>query len=91
MFKAFVRPHLDYGNIIYDEAYSETFHPNFGSFQYIACLALSGAIRVLSREKNYHELGLEPLQIDIGTGNFTYFIRRSKKMNIYLFNLVKIS
>ena len=26
MYKAFVRPHLDYGDIIYGEAYNETFH-----------------------------------------------------------------
>ena len=26
MYKAFVRPHLDYGDIIYDEVYNETFH-----------------------------------------------------------------
>ena len=26
IYKAFVRPHLDYGDIIYDEAYNETFN-----------------------------------------------------------------
>ena len=26
MYKAFVRPHLNYGDIIYNEAYNETFH-----------------------------------------------------------------
>ena len=26
IFKAFVRPHLQYGDVIYDEAYRETFH-----------------------------------------------------------------
>ena len=62
MYKTFVRPHLDYGDIIYDEAYNETFHPNLGSILYNACLALSGAIRGSSREKLYHELGLESLQ-----------------------------
>ena len=24
--KAFIRPHLDYGDIIYDQVYKETFH-----------------------------------------------------------------
>ena len=62
MYKTFVRPHLDYGDIIYDEAYNETFHQNLGSILYNACLALSGAIRGSSREKLYHELGLESLQ-----------------------------
>ena len=62
MYKAFVRPHLDYGNMIYDEAYNETFHQKLESIQYNACLALSGAIRGSSREKLYHEVGLESLQ-----------------------------
>ena len=62
MYKAFVRPHLDYGDIIYDEAYNETFHQKLESIQYYACLALSGAIRGSSKEKLYHELGLESLQ-----------------------------
>ena len=51
MYKAFVRPYLDYGDIIYAEAYNETFHQKLESIQYNACLALSGAIRGLSREK----------------------------------------
>ena len=55
MYKAFVRPHLDYGNMIYDEAYNKTFHQKLESIQYNTCLALSGAIRGSSREKLYHE------------------------------------
>ena len=59
MYKAFVRPHLNYGDIIYDEAYNETFHQKLESIQYSACLALSRAIRRSSREKLYLESGLE--------------------------------
>ena len=62
MYKAFVRPYLDYGDINYDEVYNETFHQKLESIQYNSCLALSGAIRGSSREKRYHELGLESLQ-----------------------------
>ena len=43
IYKAFVRPHLDCGDVIYDEVYNQTFH------QKLACLALSGAIRGSSR------------------------------------------
>ena len=56
MYKAFVRPYLDYGDIIYDEAYNETFHQKLESIQYNACLALLEAVRRQSREKLYHEL-----------------------------------
>ena len=34
MCKAFVRPHLDYGDIIYDEAYNKIFHQKLESIQY---------------------------------------------------------
>ena len=57
-----MRPHLDYGDMIYDKAYKETFHQKLDSIQYSTCLALSGAIRGSSREKIYHELDLESLQ-----------------------------
>ena len=62
IYKTFVRPHLDYSDVIYDEAYNETFHQKLESIQYNACLALSGASRGSSREKLYQELGLEFLQ-----------------------------
>ena len=49
--------------MIYDEAYNKTFHQKLECIQYMnVCLALSEAIRGLSREKLYHELGLESLQ-----------------------------
>ena len=55
MYKALVRPHLDYADMIYDEAYNQRFHQKLESIQYNVCLALSGAIRGSSREKLYHE------------------------------------
>ena len=60
--KCFVRPHLDYGDIIYDQAYNLSFHQKLESIQYNDALALTGAIRGSSREKLYQELGLESLQ-----------------------------
>ena len=62
MYKAFVRPHLDYGNIIYDQAQNASFHQKLESLQYNACLAITEAIRGSSREKIYQELGFESLQ-----------------------------
>ena len=46
----------------YDKVYNESYHQKLESVQYNACLALSRAIRGSSREKVYHELGLECLQ-----------------------------
>ena len=51
IYKAFVRPHLDYGDILYDKAYNIPFHQKLESIQYNACLAITGAIRGTSKEK----------------------------------------
>ena len=62
IYKAFVRPHLDYGDVIYDKACNEAFHQKLESIQYNACLALSGAISGSSREKTLPRirLGIPP-------------------------------
>ena len=62
IYKSFIRPHLDYGDIIYDQAYNCSFHQKLESVQYNAALAITGAIRGSSREKLYQELGLESLK-----------------------------
>ena len=56
IYKSFIRPHLDYGDIIYDQAYNTSFHQKIELLQYNACLAITGAIRGTSREKLYEEL-----------------------------------
>ena len=61
--KSFTSPHLDYGDIIYNQAYNASFHQKLELLQYNACLAITGAIRGTSREKLYEELGLESLQL----------------------------
>ena len=50
-FKSFIRPHLDYGNIIYDRAYNTSFHEYIESIQYNPALAITGAVRETFREK----------------------------------------
>ena len=39
IYKDFFRPQLDYGNIIYDQAYNATFHQKYDLIQYNPCLA----------------------------------------------------
>ena len=51
IYKSFLRPHLDYGDVIYDRAFNESFQNKLESFQYNAALAIRGAIkRFLKRE-----------------------------------------
>ena len=59
---SFMRPYLDYGDIIYDQAYNVSFHEKLESVQYNSALAITGAIRGTSTEKLYNELGLETLK-----------------------------
>ena len=58
IYKSFIRPHLDYGDIIYDQAYNASFQQKVESIQYNAALAITGAIRGTSKEKLFEELGL---------------------------------
>ena len=44
IFKSFIRPHIDYGDIIYDRAYNTSFHQNIESIQYNAALAIMGTV-----------------------------------------------
>ena len=89
MYKAFVRPHLDYGDMIYDEAFNETFHQKLESIQYSACAALSKAIRGSSREKIYHQLGMESLQCWRWYRKRCLFYKIFKENKpVYLFNLI---
>ena len=62
IWKSFIRPHLDYGDIIYDKAFNESFHAKLESLQYNATLAITGAIKGSSTEKIYEGLGLESLE-----------------------------
>ena len=62
MYKSFIRPHLDYGDILYDQTFNNSFHERLELIQYNVALAITGAIRSSSREKVYQELGIESLQ-----------------------------
>ena len=62
IFKSIIRPHLDYGDIIYDRAYSTSFHQNIKSVQCNAALAITGAGRGTSRRKTLSGVGFESLQ-----------------------------
>ena len=78
IYKAFVRPHLDYADVLYDQAFNNSFHAKMESIQYNACLAITGAIRGTSREKIYQELGLESLQLRRLYRKLCLFIKFSK-------------
>ena len=62
IYRAIVLPHLDYGDILYDNPGNSSFSDRLETVQYNAALAITGCIRGTSREKLYSELGLESLR-----------------------------
>ena len=53
LYKAFVRSHLDYGDISFGQAFNNFSHDKLESVQYNACPAITGAIKGKSNEKLY--------------------------------------
>ena len=62
IYKAFIRPYLDYGDVIFDQTFSNFFHKRLESIKYKAALVITGATRGTSKGKLYQELGFESLQ-----------------------------
>ena len=56
IYKAFIKPHLDYADVVYDYPGNASFiQSNLLSVQYNASLAISGCFRSTSRDKLYFE------------------------------------
>ena len=62
IFKSFIRPHLDYGDVICNQINNSSFILKLEQIQYKASLTIIGAIRT-SKEKKYQELDLESLEL----------------------------
>ena len=56
IYKVFIRPHLDFGDVIFDQAFNNSFHQRLEFIQYNAALAITGAIRETSKKKLYHSI-----------------------------------
>ena len=51
IYKAFIRPHLVHGDVVFDQAVNNSFHQRLVSVQYNAALEITRAIRGTSKEK----------------------------------------
>ena len=51
IYKTFLRPHVDYCDVIYDKPRKEIFTDTAESIQYNTALAITGAIKGTSKEK----------------------------------------
>ena len=61
IYKSFIRPHLDYADIIYDKPNNASFKNKIENVRYRACIAITDAFQGTTRECLYCELGLESL------------------------------
>ena len=59
IYKSFVRPNLDYADIIYDKPFNESFKTKIEMIQYRAAPVIPGEIKGTSRDRLYQEIGLE--------------------------------
>ena len=84
MYKSFAQPHLDYGDVLYDQPNNNGLCQKIGSIQYNAALAITFAIKVTSQMKLHNELGLET-QVKMVIQKGVSFIRLKKLAykNIY--------
>ena len=89
IYKSFIRPHLDYGDVVYDQPHNETFCSKLESVQYNAALAITGAIRGTSQTKLYVELGFEFLKARRWFRRLCYVYKfKSYGLPSYLFQLI---
>ena len=87
--KSFVRPHLDYGDILYDQPNNKSLCQKIETVQYNAALAVTGAIKGTSQIKLYNELGLESREFRRWFRKLCLFYKIKKTgLPEYLFNMI---
>ena len=81
IYKSFVRPNLDHGDIIFDKPNNESFKIRIESIRYKTCIAITGAIQGTSREGLYRELRLESLSDRCWFRKLTFFYKIVKGLS----------
>ena len=89
IYKSFIRPHLDYSDIVYDQPNNSSLSEKIESLQYNAALAITGAIKGSSQEKLYQELGFESLKDRRWMRKLCYLYKAiSSKRPSYLYDML---
>ena len=89
IYKSFVRTHLDFSDIIYDQPNNKSFSNKIERVQYNAAHAITGAIRGTSQTKLFNELGLESLKFRRSMIRLCMFYKiKTLKLLEYLYNLI---
>ena len=83
--KSFIRPHLDYGDIISDLGKDSSFHLKLESVQHNAALAINSAIRGTSKKSLTGAGYVDHFNKDGGTGNYFALLRyKEDRSDAYL-------
>ena len=85
IYKVFVRPQFDHGDILYEQAYNMSFHQKLESVQCSACLDIAGAIRDTSKEQPFQKLDLELLKLRRSYKKLGIFYKIHKKESLINF------
>ena len=89
IYKSFIRPHLDYGDIVYDQPSNDAFSNKLETVRYNAALAIMRAVKGTSREKLYQELGLEYLHQRRWMKRFCLFYKVvSTKLTAFIYDTI---
>ena len=87
-----IKPHLDYGDILYDKLENQNFQNKLEKVQHKACIAITGAIQGTSRQKIYDKLGLHTLIEKRWRIELTFFYKIvSGLLPEYLYSYLKFS
>ena len=73
IYVSFVRPNLDYADIVYDKRFNESFKTKIKIIQYRSVLVISGAIESISHDSLYQELGLGSLTVKSSSWKLFFF------------------
>ena len=84
IYKSFVKPNLNCGDIMFDKPINESFESRIESIQCNPCIAITGVIQGTSMERLYRELGLESLSDRCWFQKLAFFIKLSK---VYLLDI----
>ena len=87
--KSFVRPHIDYGDIIYDQPNNDSFCDMIERVQYNAALGITGVIKGTSQLKLYKELSFESLKFRTWFRCLCFLYKlRTTQLPKYLYDLI---
>ena len=91
IYKTFIKPHVDYCDIIYDQPGNKSFCAKIECIWYNAALTITGAIKGTSQTKLYKELGYEFSRLRRWyRRHFSFFKNKTIVKPEYLLDLIPI-